>query len=356
MTYPRKKIFVLDTGRNPLDLFADAPEHSCYYAWDPGSPGNGWSAVRRALRLVSSERWDLGVVNMREFCFLRPHASLADGIWRCLQAACRSPRPLGELLVFACLKRLRTPLALLNRTDRGGVWEGSDWFFRNSHTCFIRELNPDPRWPLLHLPETNRWARRVAGLDRNGVTPADWDKLLPISLGLPDPAPYPPPGTKEFDVLYGHGADFRDKPLRDRLLAELQQECRRLNLSLKLVDRVPKPEWIRLMGAARLVFSPPGVGWDCWRHYEAMMAGAIPLMTYPTILRHQPPLEGVHGFYFAPEPGGLGRGLQSAMERKEKFPEMYAAARCLVQDHHTWPRLRDYVVRETLAAVSRVRS
>jgi hypothetical protein len=356
MSSSRKKIFVLDMGRNGLDLFADVPEHSCKYAWDPACPEKGWSAVCRALRLVSSERWDLAVVNMREFCFLRRHAPLVDGVWRGLQAACRSPRQFGELLVFARLKRLGTPLALLNRTDRGGVWDGSDWFFRNSHACFIRELNPDPRWPLLHLPETNRWARRLAGLGRTGVTAADWDKLWPISLGLPDPALYPPPGEKQIDVLYGHGADSRNKPLRDRLLAELQRECRRLGLNLKLVDRVPKPEWIRLMGATRLVFSPPGVGWDCWRHYEAMMAGAIPLMTYPTILRYQAPLEGVHGFYFAPEPGGLGRALESAITRKDGFLEMYAACRRLVQEHHTWPKLREHVIGRTLESASRKQS
>jgi len=206
---------------------------------------------------------------------------------------------------------------------------------------------------VLNLPETNRWARKWAGIGRSGITGKDWGKLLPISLGLPDPAPYPPAGPKEFDVLYGHGADFRDKPLRDRLLGELQHECQRLNLHLKLVDRVSKPEWIRLMGAARLVFSPPGVGWDCWRHYEAMMAGAIPLMTYPTVLRHQPPLDGVHGFYFAPEPGGLGRGLESAMNRQDRFPEMAAAGRRLVQEHHTWPKLREYVIQATLGAASR---
>jgi len=353
MTTPRKKIFVLDSGRNRLDLFADAPEHSCHFAWDPGSPGNGWSAVGRALRMVSSQRWDLAAINMREFCFLRRHAAWPDGAWRVFRAVWKAPREIGELLVFLRLRQAGVPVALVNRSDRGGVWDGSDWFFRSCHACFIRELNPDPRWSLLDLSGTNVWARRLAGAGSGAIGPRDWNKLRPISLGLPDPGSFPTsPGPKEIDVLYGHGRDFRDKPLRDRLIGELQHECRRLNLNLKLVDQAPKAEWIRLMAASRLVFSPPGVGWDCWRHYEAMMAGAIPLMTYPTILRHQPPLDGVHGFYFAPEPGGLGRGLESAMKRQDRFPEMAAAGRRLVQEHHTWPKLREYVVRETLAAFS----
>lgn len=350
MSTPGKKIFVLDTGHSRMDLFADPAAIDCTHAWNRDFPRAGWAEVRRALRLASSCRWDLAVVNMREHCFLRRHAPWPDGVWRLVRAASRTPREIGELLVFSRLRQAGVPVALVNRSDRGGVWDGSDWFFRNCHACFIRELNPDPRWSLLDLSGTNVWARRLAGAGAIGLR--DWNKLRPLSLGLPEPESFPLPGPKEIDVLYGHGRDFRDKPLRDRLLGELQHECRRLNLNLKLVDQAPKAEWIRLMAASRLVFSPPGVGWDCWRHYEAMMAGAIPLMTYPTILRHQPPLDGVHGFYFAPEPGGLGRGLESAMKRQDRFPEMAAAGRRLVQEHHTWPKLREYVVRETLAAFS----
>jgi len=346
-----KRIFVLDTGHSRMDLFADPAAAACTHAWDREFPRAGWTDVRRALRLVSSCRWDLAVVNMREFCFFRRNAGGLDGIWRFMRGAWKHPREIGELLVFARLVKSGVPIALVNRSDRGGVWDGSDWFFRNCHACFIRELHPDPRWSLLDLSGTNLWARRLGGSGALG--PRDWNKLRPISLGLPDPESFPSPAPKEFDVLYGHGRDFRDKPLRDRLVAELQDACRRLGLNLKLVDRVSKAEWIRLMAASRLVFSPPGVGWDCWRHYEAMMAGAIPLMTYPTILRHQPPVEGVEGFYFAPEPGGLERGLTLAWSQRNRFQEISSAGRDLVLRHHTFPKLRGYVIGETFAAFSR---
>ena len=356
MSLPSQRIFILDTGHSRLDLFVDAPEHACTPAWGDAFTRAGWPEVRRALRLASSVRWDLAVVNMREFCFLRPHACLPDGIWRLVRAMGKSPRQIGELLVFARLWRSGVPIALVNRSDRGGVWAGSDWFFRKCHACFLREMNPDPRWPILDLPETHPWSRRWAGTGPGTIQREDWAKLHPISLGLPDPGSYPAPGPKEIDVLYGHGQDFRDKPLRERLLGELGEACRTLGLRLKLVDRVPKAEWIRLMSGSHLVFSPPGVGWDCWRHYEAMMAGSVPLLTYPTILQYQPALDGENCFYFAPEPGGLTRCLKKAFSSPDRLPAMGLAGRKWVLEHHTFPRLRDYLIRKTLEASAHSRA
>jgi hypothetical protein len=94
------------------------------------------------------------------------------------------------------------------------------------------------------------------------------------------------------------------------------------------------------------------MGWDCFRHYEAMLAGSVPLMTYPTILQHLAPIHGKHCFYFAPEPGGLTRALEHALSLKAQLPQMAEAGRQLILEHHTFPKLREYVIHETLKAFS----
>jgi hypothetical protein len=112
-------------------------------------------------------------------------------------------------------------------------------------------------------------------------------------------------------------------------------------------------EYHKALTESHLCLSPPGMGWDCFRHYEAMLAGSVPLMTYPTILQYQAPIHGKHCFYFAPEPGGLTRALEHALSLKAQLPQMAEAGRKLVLQHHTIPKLRDYVISETLATFPR---
>ena len=45
--------------------------------------------------------------------------------------------------------------------------------------------------------------------------------------------------------------------------------------------------YVRQLGRSRFVLSPPGYGWDCYRTYEAIVMGAIP------ILRRDPPASDV---------------------------------------------------------------
>jgi len=349
------RIFVLETGYTPLDLFRDAPEMDCFHAWPRGFPRERWSTdaqnLSRACHVLQPGRFDLAVVDAREFCFLRRHASLADGLFRLVKFSLKSPRAVGNLLLFRRILQLGLPVAWINRTDRGGVPDGSAWFFDRCHAAFIREMHPDPRMAFLGLEDCPSLSRKLSGWKES---PARYQeriqKIFPISLGLPDAdgfsgTPEPP---KEWDVLYGYGQDFRDKPLRDRLLEELKVASRRLNLKFQLVDRLPKSDWIRAMQSSHLCFSPPGVGWDCWRHYEAMAAGCVPLLTYPTILGHHPPVDGLHAFYFAPEPGGLTRGLEQALSARPRWAEMAKTGRGWVAQHHAFPVLRSHVMQTTL--------
>lgn len=349
---------MLETGHTPLDLFADAPEMDCFRAWPGTFPRGSWgkdiSTLSRAFRALQPGKFDLAVIDLREFCFLRRHASLADGLFRLLKYSFRSPRELGHLLLFRKILQLGLPIAWINRTDRGGVPDGSAWFFDRCHAAFIRELHPDPRMSVLSLNDTPGFSRRWTGFPQHSDSSFLWNKLYPISLGLAKSEDFPPVSghDREWDVLFGYGPDSHDKPLRDRLLAELQTCAPRLQIKLRIVDRLPRKDWIEALNHSSLCFSPPGVGWDCWRHYESMAAGCIPLLTYPTILRHQPPVEGEHAFYFASEPGGLTKALQNALALRHSWPSMAEASRRWVAEHHRWPQLRSYVVQTTLTSKS----
>jgi hypothetical protein len=47
------------------------------------------------------------------------------------------------------------------------------------------------------------------------------------------------------------------------------------------------PEYYALLGRSKFVLSPPGRGWDCYRTYEALAMGAVP------IVRRQRPISDV---------------------------------------------------------------
>ena len=280
-------------------------------------------------------------------------------------ALCRSafadPSRLGDLLIFAALIRLRVPIALLNRSDLGELPAGSGWYYQRCHACFIRELSPQPEINLKSLftlsggnPETNRRGRRLqALLDPHCPAGRDTAKLRPISLGIPDKsvAKIPFGEEKKWDVFFA--GDVKEKGLRARLVEELGDWAARRGRKVLIKDRLTREEYLENLAAARLCLSPPGMGWDCWRHYEAMLAGSVPLMTYPTVLQYQPPLEGEHCFYFPPEPGGLARCLDRAFAAQDHLPILAAAGRRLVLEYHTFSKLRDYVIRETLEASAR---
>jgi len=266
-------------------------------------------------------------VNYREKAFFRAGMGWASGIGSAARAAFVRPSRLGELLFFASLVRHKVPIALLNRSDVGELPSASDWYYRRCHACFVREFSPQPEMTLKSLfslsggnPETNRRGRKLLSIvDPRCPTGRDISKLRPISLGMPEDcvSEIPFDQLKEYDVFFA--GDLHEKGIRGRLLAELRGLAERRGWKVLLRERLPRGEYLRCLAASRLCLSPPGMGWDCWRHYEAMLAGSVPLMTYPTILQYHPAIEGEHCFHFAPETGGLTRCLEKALASPDRL-------------------------------------
>jgi len=305
----------------------------------------------------------LVVVTARQNSVFLDRTGWLGGLAGLVRTRLKYPSDLLILFLFAKSVRQKIPIALVNRSDDGRLLPGSDWFYRRCHACFVRELHPLPEIALRDLftpsggnPQTSRRARRILSwFDPDCPTRRDISKLRPISLGVRDGAVTdgPEKAKKKWDLFFA--GDLHEKGFRGRLVGELQTLAGKRGWKILLRDRMPHGEYQECLAASRLCLSPPGMGWDCWRHYEAMVAGSVPLMPYPTILQYQPPRDGEHCFYFAPESGGLTRCLEKAMAAPERLPAMAAAGRELVLQHHTFPKLRDYVINETLAAFSQAK-
>jgi len=171
-------------------------------------------------------------------------------------------------------------------------------------------------------------------------------KVRPISLGLAAWRRADLPGTlppKSVDVFFAGAVrtDLRRKGLE--LLSRLRGTGIAVDLAEGDLDRAT---YFARMARARLAWSPEGLGWQCFRHLEAPLVCAVPILSRPRIEMPHPFREGTHGFFYDPEGDDLLRVVRRALAVREHLPAMAAAARDLVLRHHT----HEAVAAEILAA------
>ncbi len=242
--------------------------------------------------------------------------------------------------------QVAAPIAVVDLEDLPVINRCNLFLLDRSLVYFKREL-PTDHWKVLlktghHGVPTPRY-RRVR---RNR---ARIDKLLPISLGLPNGAlaNVPAPREKSVDVFFAGRVDD-SASLRRRGLAELRALTER-GVTLDIPEgTLPMAEFYRRAAAARLVWSPEGFGWDCFRHYEAAICGSVPLIDNPTIERYRPLVAGEHAIYYDVEPGGLTRAVLAALADRRHLTAMAEAAKAHVEAHHTPGSIVNYLLNATL--------
>jgi hypothetical protein len=239
--------------------------------------------------------------------------------------------------------RRRAPLVVLDHEDLPLINRNNLALLDRCDLWFKRELPPDHWRVFVKTAHANLPTPRFRLKPRHLAWEA---KLRPISIGLPLQAegllPLPPV-EKTADIFFS-GRVAGSSTVRERGLAELKALAA-AGLRFDMPDRpLPRSEFYQRCAAAWLVWSPEGLGWDCFRHYEAPACGSVPLINTPQIDRHAPLIEGEHAVYYDPEPGGLSRVVTAALADKVALTRIAAAAQTHVLDHHTPEALSRYVV------------
>lgn len=300
----------------------------------------------RTLRLLKSGAYDLVIVNPTRVAPWSPVRILRSLFNRhTLRGDFVGFRYFGQLLPLLAGK---TPLAVVDFDDPSLLFRHQELLLRHATLYFKREL-PVDRWRLftgrvvngIPSPRYRANKRRQEMLAR----------LRPIPLGLTRRDALdavPAPREKKVDIFY-RGAVTGRSSHRVQGLAELKAlAAEGITLDIE-GDPMPFDAFMARMAEARLVWSPEGLGWDCFRHYEAAAAWSLPLINTPPIERHAPLEDGKHCFLYDVS-GGMAPRIREALADPARLERMAAEARAHVLATATPEAICRYVVGEMLSA------
>jgi glycosyltransferase involved in cell wall biosynthesis len=212
---------------------------------------------------------------------------------------------------------------------------------------FKRELPPD-HWRLfMGTAHPNLPSRRFRQQRHYREMVA---KMRPLPIGLPIESRglLPMEAQKKTADVFFAGDTESSSTVRTAGMRELTA-LRERGITVDIPpSRLPLPEFYQRAARAWLVWSPEGLGWDCFRHYEALACGAVPVINQPTVERHRPLIAGEHAFYYDSTPGELTRIIVAALADKERLRAIARAGEAHVMAHHTPDALARYVIETTL--------
>jgi hypothetical protein len=315
-----------------------------------------WGQIRALIKNIRAGEYGAALFGESSHAWWRPGKGLASGCRRMTMDMVFRPERCVQKLIPWILYRNKVPFVVVDRNDRPKIDPACFLLYGLSSIYFMRELPPRRLDLFPNQQEVTGVLPLAAPQTRLKIqVPVRTEKLRPIALGIWDKIfakCAALPVKKTIDVFWA--GKWNTNETRRRWVEELHQYAPP-HWKIKTFEQViPHEEYLRLCGESRLVLSPPGRGWDCYRHYEVAACGSVPLMSYPTIERELPLVEGEHGFYFAPEPGGLARCLKQLEAANPDFTKIGLAARSHIDRHHRWSVQSDRMRRtlENLCSIS----
>jgi len=346
-----KSLCIVEIGAKPLMKQA-FPANTSYFSTEiiPGEvvPAAG----RHAFGIASiAHLWRL----LQQADLIVCHPTFhAPWHWRWLSRALFDRRILHGNFPFVRafgpqILRLRTttPIAVIDGEDLPLIDRNNFFLLDRCKLYFKRELPADywrlfmktghPQLPTPRFRLLPKYQRRIA-------------KLKPLSIGLPITHEHLLPFRsipKTVDVFFA-GRVQGSSSIRVRGLDELLA-LRNEGVAVDIADRNLAPaEFYERCARAWLVWSPEGLGWDCFRHYEASACGSVPVINRQNIERYRPLRHAEHAIYYDIEEQGLTAAIRSALAAKEHLLTMADAGKTHVMAHHTTRALATHIICETL--------
>jgi len=357
---PRPRILFLGRSCNIGGMIAQFIEHADAYfcretkrqAMPEGMKLFTLSAARRLRRALRENQYDLVISCSNPDPVWRPDRSWLSNTAKFLRKLLRQPSSLGFYLVPWMLAGSQVPLAIFDWEDNTiiarknwGLLKRATRYFktqtpRNPYKAFLfQDKRNDCLFNIVRQPGYTAWAEKLRPYSLGVTIPSNWASLHAVE--------------KKTDVFFAGAAHYSWARMEGmRRLEELRDEGYNIDLHITGTGNrtLPQEEFLQRCAEAWLVWSPEGAGWDCMRHYWAPLMGSVPLMNHPDTRRHQPLIDGIHGFYYGVEGDDIKRVVRLALGDKAKLREMAKTGEAFVRQHHTHAALLDYMIAETMGA------
>jgi len=169
------------------------------------------------------------------------------------------------------------PVVVIDWTDSPMLTPNDQRVLRDCSLYFKREL-PFDRLFLYYQDRPAPWTTR-----RKELLPL-LEKVQNIPLGIEDDKyaalKQQRTALQDIDVLF---LGEITNTLRRTGMERLQELASTRRWNIVITQNVPFDEYCRMIARSKVTISIAGGGWDCFRHYEAVALGSIPLINRPTI-------------------------------------------------------------------------
>jgi hypothetical protein len=300
---------------------------SRYGAGEVLGPRNLWKIVGKLRR----GEYDLVIAHPPLYAPWHPRSFLSMLKYR------QASYPVGLFSHYAwqfLIRTCRAPMVAVDKLDSFGIGRHNNFLFDRCRAYYKREL-PTDNW-LVFYGTSHR--NLPGGSFRSQDSYQRYlEKLRPMSIGIHpmvEKCLHEVNVGKQTDVFFA-GVTQHSSTARARGISQILA-LRERGVVVDIPEQpLPREEFLKRCAEARIVWSPAGFGWDCYRHYEAALAGSVPLMNTPTIERHFPLMQGVHALYYDVEGDGLTRTVMEALRDRPRLEQMGRAAREYASRHHT---------------------
>ena len=348
---------ILEIGHAPY-LAGHAPGITDFYSIRKEDRAERQLTLRRLLELrrsLRAGRYDLVVyhIAMKVRAPWHEYPSRLRGLFQAVNWSLFSFRKVAWHYFHLLLSGTAVPLIVIDDQDSPRLTKTESYWLDRSRFWFMRELPPNHMNLFVAM---DRRCGDVINVRRQKRLSRNFHKIRPLGLGfdaeeIGRDIPPGAPSRKVHDVFYAgknHTSTVRESGLEE--LLALQAAGLRIHLP---EARLTRAEFYRACAESWLVWSPEGQGWDCFRHYEALLARSVPLINYPTIEGLHLLRDGEHCLYYGPEQGGLTRAVQAALRDQARLSRISEQGRAFALEHHTHRAFARHVF-ETLGLLEAV--